>query len=241
MCEPAIMTTLAVGQAASGYMAQKAAAKQQEKNQAIATQQERERAGRENTAIRARQSQQREALALEIEEGARRANQARATVSVASSEAGISGRAADLVAQDVEVQHARYNRSLARQRSENDFSSNMQIEEALMRNKFNFQRINKPIKQPNLFGAIMEGVAGVANVQTQTANYTKATGQAPKFGGWADKLYDSVGGMLSIQPNESQVDMIPQNNIVVPSPSIGSQPNWNNSVAASGSLLPPIN
>ncbi len=232
MCEPVTMTALAVGQAASGYMAQSAAAQQQARNQAIATEQERERAGKENTAIRARQSQQRDALAMEIEEGSRRANQARATATVASAEAGITGRAADLVAQDVNVQHARHNQALIKQRAENDFSSNMQVEEARMRNKSNFQRINQPIKQPDLFGSIMQGVAGVANVQTQTANYTKATGQAPSFGGWA--------GMLGIHPDAPRAQIVPENTMPAYS-SVGSLPNWNQGATASGALLPPIN
>jgi len=264
MCEPVTMTALSVGQAASGYMAAGARAKAQAQAQAVATQQERERAGRENTAIRARQSQQRDAIASEIEEGARRANQARATATVASAEAGITGRAADLIAQDVNVQHARHNQALIKQRAENDFSSNLQVEEARMRNRSNLQRINKPIEQPSLLGSVMEGVAGIANVQTQTANYTKAMGEAPSFGG--------MFGMLGIHPyapraqvvtessmpamarvvNENAIyanspmarvvneNAIYANKIVPINSKPNSLPDWSGSSAASGSLLPPI-
>ena len=249
MCEAVTMTALSVGQAGAGYMAQSAAAKAQAQSQKIATEQERERAGRENTAIRARQSQQRDALAMEIEEGSRRANQARATATVAAAESGITGRAADLVDQDVNVQHARHNQALIKQRAENDFSSNLQVEEARMRNKSNLQRINQPIRQPNLFGSIMEGVAGVANVQTQTANYTKAMGEAPSFGGML--------GMLGIHPDAPRAQVVTgssmpamarvvnenaiyANKIVPINSKPNSLPDWSGSSAASGSLLPPI-
>lgn len=215
MCEPVTMTAMAVASAAASYKQQKDAASMQREMQGRATEQERERAGKENTAIRARQSQQRDALAMEIEEGSRRANQARATATVASAESGITGRAADLVGQDVNVQHARHNQALIKQRAENDFSGELQTEEARMRNRSNLQRVNQPIKEADAFGAIMQGVSGVAGVQTQTANYTKATGQAPSFGGWADSMTSGIGGMLGInqQGVGSQTGTPPINNV----------------------------
>ena len=232
MCDPVTMTVMAVGQAGASYMAKKSAADQQEAAQMVATEQERDRAGRENTAIRARQSQQRDALAAEMEEGSRRANQARATAVVASAESGITGRAASLVEQDVNVQHARHNQALVEQRAENDFSSNMQVEEARMRNKSNLQQINKPIEQPSMLGLAMDVVSGVAGVQTQTANYTKMMGEAPSIGGFGKML--GIGSGSPSTPNSSMPALASAQ-----SP-MNSLPNYSQGATASGDLLPPI-
>ena len=175
------MCTLATGVAAVGgvmnYMAGKEQAEQQRHAQQVASQQERVRAGQEMRNVRLRQGQQRLALANEMEEGARRANLARATAVTAAGEAGIGGRAAELQQQDINVQNARYQHALQNQRSENDFASELQLENAQMRERANQQRINQPIKEPSLLEAGLGIITGVAQAQVQEANYEAAMGQ----------------------------------------------------------------
>ena len=175
------MCTLATGAAAVGgvmnYMAGKEQAKQQRKAQKVASEQERVRAGQEMRNVRLRQGQQRLALANEMEEGARRANLARATAVTAAGEAGVGGRAAELQQQDINVQNARYQHALQNQRSENDFASELQLENAQMRERANQQRINQPIKEPSLLEAGLGIITGVAQAQTQEANYQHMTGK----------------------------------------------------------------
>jgi len=180
------MCTLATGVAAVGgvmnYMSGRESAKQQRQAQAAASQQERVRASQEMRNVRLRQGQQRVALANEMEEGARRANLARATAQVAAGEAGIGGRAAELQQQDINVQNARYQHALQNQRSENDFASDLQLENAEMRTQMNQQRINQPIKEPSLLEAGLGIISGVAQAQVQEANYEMATGKPMTLG-----------------------------------------------------------
>ena len=158
------------------YMSGREQAEQQAEAQAAAIQQERVRASQEMRNVRLRQGQQRMALANEMEEGARRANMARATAQVAAGEAGIGGRAAELQQQDINVQNARYQHALQQQSSENDFAAELQLENAAMRTQMNQQRMNQPIEQPSLLEAGLGIISGVAQAQVQEANYEMATG-----------------------------------------------------------------
>lgn len=175
------MCTLMTGMAAVGgvlnYMSGKEQAKQQAHAQGVASQQERVRAGQEMRNVRLKQGQQRLALANEMEEGARRANLARATAVTAAGEAGIGGRAAELQQQDINVQNARYQKALQDQRSENDFASELQLENSEMRTQMNQQRINQPIQEPSLLEAGLGILTGVAQAKTQEANYEMAAGK----------------------------------------------------------------
>lgn len=180
MCSPT--TALAVGTQALGFMGQRSQAAAQARAQAIASQQERIRAGEEMSSIRYRQGQKRDALALELAEGQRRAEVSAATAVVSSAEAGISGRAAELAKMSVETQHARYEQSLQKQKAENDFASQLQVESAERKTQMNQIRINQPIKQPSLleFGA---GLAGsMIGAQMQNTQFKMATGQDPTLG-----------------------------------------------------------
>jgi hypothetical protein len=236
MCDPVTMTVMAVGQAGASYMAKKSAADQQEAAQMVATEQERDRAGKENTAIRARQSQQRDALAAEMEEGSRRANKAISTAVVSSAESGITGRAASLVEQDVNVQHARYNQSLVNQRMENDYASQLQTEEARMRNKSNLQQINKPIEEPSVLGLVTDVVGGAISANTAGINFKNMSGLDPTFGNLT-----GLSGMLGLntqggsQPVAGVAQVVPENTRVPT-----GLPNWSEGATASGELLPTI-
>jgi len=193
------MCTLATGVAAVGgvmnYMSGRESAKQQRQAQAAASQQERVRASQEMRNVRLRQGQQRVALANEMEEGARRANLARATAQVAAGEAGIGGRAAELQQQDINVQNARYQHALQNQRSENDFASDLQLENAEMRTQMNQQRINQPIKEPSLLEAGLGIISGVAQAQVQEANYEMATGKPMTLGNLTGL---NIGGLTGL-------------------------------------------
>ena len=243
------MCTVATGVAAVGgvmnYMAGKEQAKQQRKAQKVASEQERVRAGQEMRNVRLRQGQQRLALANEMEEGARRANLARATAVTAAGEAGVGGRAAELQQQDINVQNARYQHALQNQRSENDFASELQLENAQMRERANQQRINQPIKEPSLLEAGLGIITGVAQAQTQEANYEAATGQPMTL---ANLTGLNIGGT-----GQSDTGMQPMAQpAMTPAPVVTSAP-VDFSVPqraeldlptgggyASGSLLPPI-
>lgn len=180
MCD--LATGIALASSASGFMGQRAQAKAQANAQGIASMQERERAGQEMRNLRLRQGQQRVQLANEMDEGARRANVAMASAETAIGEAGVSGRAAELVADNIEMQSARYQRSLQRQKSENDFATELQLENSTMRTQMNQQRINQPINEPDFAQFAIGALGSVAAAQTRAANYEMATGDAFTFG-----------------------------------------------------------
>ena len=180
MCTP--LTAISAATSVAGYFAQRDAAKQQGKVQAKASDAERIRVGREGTNIRLRQGQQRVALANEMEEGARRANVARATAAVSAGESGVGGRAAELLNQDVNVQAARYNHQLQNQRSENDFAADLQGENAVIRSQQNQIKINQPIQKPNPLALIGNLVGGIAQAQTAEINYETKTGNKMSLG-----------------------------------------------------------
>jgi len=125
---------------------------------------------------------------------------------------------------------------LIKQRAENDFSSNLQVEEARMRNRSNLQSINKPIEQPSALGLVTDVVTGVAGAQIGAANYSKAVGQAPSY----SNMF-GLGNMLGIQPNAPRAQIVQESPFLATSYSPPSSlPSWNQGVPASGSLLPPI-
>lgn len=176
MCTP--LTAISAATSVAGYFGQRSAAEQQEQAQAKASSAERKRVGAESTNIRLRQGQQRIALANEMEEGARRANVARATAAVSAGESGVGGRAAELINQNINVQAARYNHQLQNQRSENDFAADLQGENAVIRSQQNQIRINQPIQKPNPLALIGSLVGGIAQAQTFETNYQTKTGNA---------------------------------------------------------------
>ena len=178
-----ILTALSAASSVAGFLGQSQQAEAQAQAQANASEAERSRASQEGSQIRLRQGQQRVGLANEMEKGFRQANRARATAAVASAEGGVGGRVAELIDKDITVKHAMFNRSLVRQSSENDLSSDLQAQNAALRSEQNQIRINQPIAKPNPLALIGSLIGGVAQAQTQEANFRGATGRPLSLGG----------------------------------------------------------
>lgn len=215
MCAP--MAAVAVASTAANFFAQKSQADAQREAQALATKQERVRASQEMRNVRLRQGQQRLALANEMDEGARRANVAMATAQTALGEAGVGGRAAELVQQDLNVQNARYQHSLQQQKSENDFASELQLENSRLQSAANQQRINQPIQEPSFFDLGLGLIGAAAGAQTQAAQYEAATGQAPT---WGNLIGLNIGGRDATQIGRTTSVVEP----VVSTPTFASVP-----------------
>jgi len=243
MCTP--LTALSAASSISGYLGQKSAAKQQEQAQARASISERQRVGAESSNIRLRQGQQRVALANEMEEGARRANVARATAAVSAGESGVGGRAAELLNQDINVQAARYNHQLQNQRSENDFAADLQNENAIIRSQQNQIRINQPIQKPNPLALIGSLVGGIAQAQTFETNYETKTGNKMGFGNLFG-LNIGGSGESDVAPSQSS-QPLPQISQTFNSAPVQESSRVYSDIGlpqgsspATGSLLPPI-
>lgn len=248
MCTPtAALGGVSAASSVLGYIGQGKRAKAQAAAQQRASAAERQRVGAESTNIRLRQGQQRIALANEMEEGARRANIARATAAVSAGESGVSGRAAELLDQDVNVQAARYNHQLQNQRSENDFAADLQNENAIIRSQQNQIRINQPIEKPNPLALVTGVIGGLAQAQTFGANYEKSTGHAM---GWGDVLGLNLGGASGIDGQSfngtpTNISVTPQqpytSNQVYEQPRVSSDIGLpQDPYEASGALLPPL-
>jgi len=247
MCTPtAALGGVSAASSVLGYIGQGKRAKAQAAAQQRASAAERQRVGAESTNIRLKQGQQRIALANEMEEGARRANIARATAAVSAGESGVSGRAAELLDQDVNVQAARYNHQLQNQRSENDFAADLQGENAIIRSQQNQIRINQPIEKPNPLALVTGVIGGLAQAQTFGVNYEKSMGHSM---GWRDVLGLGSQGLniagQSFNGTPTNISATPQQSYT--SNQVYEQPRVSSDIGlpqdpyeASGALLPPL-
>lgn len=157
MCDIVTATALAIGSAASTIQGQKQSAKAQAKVQRRASLAERQRHLREMSAMRLQQRQEQVAAAQGIQQSTTKAREARARARVSAGEAGVAGLSVDALINDLTRQEADYRFSVQQQQEFDDVNRGLAFKDSAMQSRMNLLSINKPIEQPNYFGALLEG------------------------------------------------------------------------------------
>jgi hypothetical protein len=167
----AIPIAIAAGVAQTGLSikSQRDAAKAQEKYQAAASKAESARAQQQMGAERIQQAFQNEERAKEIQNAARKADEARARARVSAGEAGVAGTSVDALLNDFSRQEAAFRFGLQRQGEQMDVSRELRLKDMGLQSYNTQISINKPIKQPDYAGAIASGIStGLSIYSTKT-------------------------------------------------------------------------
>lgn len=159
MCEPLTIASIALGglQANNAYQGQKQQAKVQEKMQLKASIQEQQRHLQEMTAMRMQERQEAISSAQQRQQITKKAREARATARVSAGEAGVAGLSVDALMNSFTQNEANALFSITQQNQFNAQNRALGITDAQMRTTGNLLSINKPIAQPDLFGAVLSG------------------------------------------------------------------------------------
>ena len=177
MCNP-VAIGLAVAQGGMTYIGQQQAARTQEKVQRRATEAEQKRYLQEVSATRLRERQEQIAAAQKIQQSATKSREARATARVSAGEAGVAGLSVDSLINDLSRQEAEFNFSVAQQLAFSGQNRALGLTDSQMRSRMNLLSINKPIEQPNLVGALLDG----ATTGMAAYSFADAAGiGAPKY------------------------------------------------------------
>ena len=156
MCTVAAIA-MAATQAAVSYGGQRQAAKAQALVQQRATINEQKRHLLEVGTMRLRQAQEDVAAAQKIAENQRKATQAFATGVASSVSANVSGINVGAMLGDIMRGRARRDVSILQQQRMADVGRFVAMRDAGNRTTQNYLRINRPIKQPNILEAALEG------------------------------------------------------------------------------------
>lgn len=152
------MATLTGASTAMSFVGQRQQARAQQQMQNIASEQERQRYFREQTAIRRQEAQQEQAAAEESLAIQLRAQQAVATAQTAAGEAGVTGTAVNELVNSYFQQAGDYRRQLFMERGFQREASQQAGVEAGFRTQMEQTRIDRPISQPSL----LEGAVNIA-------------------------------------------------------------------------------
>lgn len=159
MCEPtAASLVLGGAQAMASIRGQRIQAEQQAEQQRLATVRENERARLEASSMRARQAQERAAMAQRLQENQKEARRAAARSVVAAGEMGVSGLSVNQALRDIYRQEANFKVVETTQQEFRDIDTSLRIENAANAHRGNLLRINKPIEEVDKVGAIVGGI-----------------------------------------------------------------------------------
>lgn len=193
MCEPVTITATtmayisaatAAASIASSLVGQKQQADAQEKQQGIASQQERQRYLEEVTSLRQQQAQEQVAKSQRMQEAELKGKEAKAQAVVAAGEAGVAGLSVEALVANISRKQATYAFSEQKQAEMMNASRTMEIQSAGSGYQRNLLSINKPIAQPDYVGSAIQGIQTGMSVYSagQQAGLTtpKATGTAAR-------------------------------------------------------------
>ena len=184
MCEPVSITAaiIAVATAASSAVGQKQQADAQEKQQKLASQQERQRYLEEVTSLRQQQAQEQVARSQRMQEAELKGKEAKAQAVVAAGEAGVAGLSVEALVANILRKEATYAFSERKQAEMMSASRTMEIQSSGSGYQRNLLSINRPIAQPDYVGSALQGIQTGMSVYSvgQKAGLTtpKVTGTA---------------------------------------------------------------
>tara|TARA_Y200000002_G_C22430767_1_gene557909 strand:+ start:85 stop:630 length:546 start_codon:yes stop_codon:yes gene_type:complete len=159
MCNPVAIAAVALGtlQAGLTIKGQRDAAKAQAQVQRNATIAEQQRHLTEMSASRLKERQEKVAAAQRIQQSTTKAREARATARVSAGESGVAGLSVDALINDMTRKEAEYSFSVQQQMQFANMNRQLAFEDGANRSKMELLRINKPIAQPNVLGALVSG------------------------------------------------------------------------------------
>ena len=157
MCEPTTMMILGAAQAGMSIMGQTQQAKAQKQIQANATEMERVRYRNEAAAQRIRDAQESVADAQKIQFNRQQAIKTKATATVAALESGVQGGVLQGLLQNIDRQQATDNFAIQQNVAMRNVQSELRLRDMGLNHRNNLLRINKPIEQPNILGALLDG------------------------------------------------------------------------------------
>ena len=157
MCDPVTQTIMAVAQAGMSIQGQNQKADAQRKVQRNASEAERQRYLNEASAQRIRDAQESIADAQKIQFNQRQGMETKATARTAAGEAGVTGQAVSQLIQTIDRQQAGDNFAIAQNTGMRNVESELRLRNMGLNHQNNLLRINKPIEQPNVLGALMDG------------------------------------------------------------------------------------
>jgi len=180
MCEP-ISISLAIGAltAATSAVGQKQQADAQEKQQKLASQQERQRYLEEVTSLRQQQAQEQVAKSQRMQEAELKGKEAKASAVVAAGEGGVAGLSVEALVANISRKEATYAFSEQKQAEMMNTARTMEIQSAGSGYQRNMLSINKPITQPNYVNAALEGVQSGMSVYSAGQKAGLTTPKAP--------------------------------------------------------------
>ena len=158
MCLPVIAAVgLGIAQAGLQIHGQKQAAKAQAKAQSNATKAEQQRYLQEVSAVRMRERQEQIASAQQRQRIQREAREARATARVSAGEAGVAGLSVESLINDMTRKEGEAQFSITQQEAFNTQNRNVALQDGSLRSVNNLLSINQPIAKPDYVGAVVGG------------------------------------------------------------------------------------
>ena len=226
MCLPVV---LGVASAAASYIGQSQAADAQEKSQRSATTLEQARYLDQVSAARVRQAQERISVAQRIGAASRGNLRAMARARVAAGEAGLSlsSLSVSTLVDDLTRRFATSRFSETQRQGMRDVNRNLAFRDIAMRSRMNLLGINKPIQQPSILTAALQGA--------QTGLSAASVMQGWSGGGAPTGADPGVSGGLSARPGRSPAAAQAPPSWSSPSP-VSPLPSWGNAPAGATPL-----
>lgn len=128
----------------------------------------------EQTNLRIRQAQDREATAQEKRRADSATARAKATAAVEAAGANVSGASVDALLSSYEAENARYKGALSRQQSFNDTAIELSIEGSEKQLASNLESLSTPVAGPDYIGAALDlgsiGLGAYDSYKTRNAS-----------------------------------------------------------------------
>jgi hypothetical protein len=153
-----ISAATAAASIASSLVGQKQQADAQEKQQKLASQQERQRYLEEVTSLRSQEAQEQVARSQRLQEAEIKGKEAKASAVVAAGEGGVAGLSVEALVANISRKEATYAFSERKQAEMIGVGRKLELQSAGAGYQRNLLSINKPIAQPDYVGSTIEGV-----------------------------------------------------------------------------------
>ena len=154
---PVISAGLGIASTVMQIRGQRQQAEAQEQSQRNATIAEQQRHLSEMSASRLRERQEMVSAAQRIQQSTTKAREARATARVSAGEAGVTGLSVDSLINDMTRKEAEFSFSVQQQMQMGSVNRKLAFEDGSNQTRMNILGINRPINQPDYFGAMLSG------------------------------------------------------------------------------------
>ena len=174
-----ISAAIALATAATSAVGQKQQADAQERQQKIASQQERQRYLEEVTSLRQQEAQEQVAKSQRLQEAELKGKEAKASAVVSAGEAGVAGLSVEALVANISRKQATYAFSEKKQAEMMSASRTLEIQSSGSGYQRNMLTINRPIPQPNYLNSALEGAQAGMNIYSAGQKAGLTTPKAP--------------------------------------------------------------